>query len=298
MMQYKIAQSGTPIKYLLDRILFNFIDKMSRRSLKNHKSVGPLCASTSDLITHRLISTGSFENLHLDALDVLLNQASSIPGLTIDQHGTFVDVGANIGIFSIRYSPYFTNVIAVEANPITYQVLSANIAMRQCSNVQAICVGASNVSNSAPIKVDKGGNLGWSSLHDSLILQDRATFTVDIKLEPLDNIVGIAPGTRVSLLKLDIEGHEAAALEGARTILRNHRPAVLYEKNESAGSDPCAEILMAEGYNRFVIFKRKINSLMPFSKSEVMAYDVEPDKSGTSALILCFCDDSIANMAS
>lgn len=290
-MQYEISKSGRLTKYLLDRFLYNIVEKISRRSLKHKNAVGPLCASTSDLITHRLISTGSFENLHLDALDMLLSDQSSIPGLCFDHSGTFVDVGANIGIFSIRYSPYFKHVVAVEANPITHQVLTANIAMRQCPNVEALCVGASNTSTQAPITVDKDGVLGWSSLEDSSILEKRDTYTLDIKLERLDDILGVRADSCISLLKLDIEGHEAEALEGARNILREHRPAVLYEKNDTLGPDRCAEILIAEGYDRFVIFRREFNALNPFSKSQIIARDVIPQETGAAALVLCFCDN-------
>lgn len=289
----KLSRGDSFAKLAFDQMLYSIVGRLSRRSMQDSRSVGPLCASTTDLITHRLIATGSFERLQLDALDAILGSAARIEGLHIQKDGLFLDVGANLGIFSIRYATFFRRTLAIEANPLTYHVLCANLLLRQCNSVEALCVGASNCDESSFINVDKSGMLGWSSIDKAGILEARETFQAAIQLRPLDDIVSeIYPEIHVSLIKLDIEGHEYFALEGADEIIRTHNPAVLYEKNSSSGVDRCAEFLRKRGYNRFMVFRRKTSFAFPFSRSSIFASEIDPNTSGSAALVLSFIDPS------
>ncbi len=166
-MRFAVVRGRSTIYHLFDRFLYHLVRLMSYRSLTAAASVGPLCASTSDLITHRLISTGFFETLHLAALDAILDNPSLIPGLRLKSDGVFVDVGANIGIFSIRYAKFFRKVLSIEPNPITFNVLTANIIMRRFSNIIAIGQGASNSKRKALLNIDTKGVLGWAHLEKS-----------------------------------------------------------------------------------------------------------------------------------
>lgn len=293
-MHYHLARHDSTIKLIIDQICYLLLSKISERSLRNRNSLGPMCASTSDLITHRIIATGSFERVQFDALDALITGSSNIAGLNIRKDGIFLDVGANIGLFSIRYQPYFSKVLAIEANPITFHVLQANILLRGCKGLHAICIGASNRTAPSSLKVDKDGMLGWSSIDDSEVLKNRDTFQVDIDLMEIDNILSIhCSDLPVSIIKLDIEGHEIAALEGAARTLDKFHPVVLYEKNSPAGIDVCASFLMGFGYDKFVVFERDLNLANPFSKTAVFAKAINPKSLGETALICAYREQEV-----
>jgi FkbM family methyltransferase len=57
---------------------------------------------------------------------------------------------------------------------------------------------------------------------------------ITVRLEPLDDAVpdGYAP----ALIKIDVEGGEEAVLRGARRILREHRPTVIFEHGLGAAN--------------------------------------------------------------
>ena len=48
----------------------------------------------------------------------------------------------------------------------------------------------------------------------------------------LDSVIQTLGITHISLLKIDVEGFEPHVLRGARQLLAEHRPVVIYEYNE------------------------------------------------------------------
>lgn len=48
----------------------------------------------------------------------------------------------------------------------------------------------------------------------------------------LDDILAIE-GPRVSLIKIDVQGHELEALRGANAVILHHRPALILEHEDS-----------------------------------------------------------------
>ena len=134
----------------------------------------------------------------------------------------FVDVGANIGYFTLlaarRVGPT-GRVIAVEANPRTFRLLEANVRLNGCANVALHHVAAGEAAGFATLFEREAGNAGG----------DQVDFTGDGKIEVkrLDALVGEQP---VRLIKLDIEGAEAKALRGASGLLeRADAPDLVFE---------------------------------------------------------------------
>ena len=130
-----------------------------------------------------------------------------------------VDVGANFGYFTCLAGARIGTagsgrVFAVEANPEMVRLLHANLAINwsMCPvDVFAVAAGekAGRVRLSQP--VDRAANA-------SLTPSDEAdALSFEIQMKPLDALV---PKTlAVDLLKIDVEGHEAGVLKGARKLL-------------------------------------------------------------------------------
>ena len=137
----------------------------------------------------------------------------------------FVDVGANIGFFTLlasrRVGPT-GRVIAVEANPRTFGLLEANVRLNGCANVDLRHVAAGEAPGFATMFEREAGNAGG----------DQVDFTCEgasgaIPVERLDALVGNGP---IRLIKLDIEGAEAKALRGATGLLeRGDAPDLVFE---------------------------------------------------------------------
>jgi hypothetical protein len=75
-------------------------------------------------------------------------------------------------------------------------------------------------------------------------------------LDEVDAVEGIT--SAVSLMKIDVEGHEPEVLRGAKSVLKRDGPVVLFEILSGPVGQACIEMLRACGYDRFVTFKRAL----------------------------------------
>ncbi|WP_158091516.1 FkbM family methyltransferase [Bradyrhizobium canariense] len=235
----------------------------------------------NDLIGQRIIGTGSFELTQFDAVDQLISDPRSLLNMQPDLAGAFVDVGANIGLYTTRYAPSFERTFAIEANPATFHILQANVAMARSPHVEALCIGASNRTGSAEIHVAQNGMLGWSSLSAR---DDLATYPVSIKLDLLDNILsGARP--RIALMKIDIEGHELEALEGSFGTIQKDGPIILFEALSPDAAKASINLLRRASYQRFYAFSRLRNFRSLVNGLPVTVAKIDPESPAGHALI-------------
>ncbi len=138
----------------------------------------------------------------------------------------FLDVGANIGSYTVLAAggPR-ARVTAVEPIPTTFAKLQANLSLNRIElRVNACCVGLS----------DKRGVLRFSSGLDTVnhvLAPDESLPAIEVTVMRLDDLVG---DDCPVLIKIDVEGHELAALNGAaRTLANPNLLAVVMETNGS-----------------------------------------------------------------
>jgi FkbM family methyltransferase len=161
--------------------------------------------------------------------------------------GVFLDIGANIGAYALFATliPTVERVVAFEANPETVAELKANIAL----NGLAIEVQDKAVSN-APGAVSFGvvsKFSGANSVVDTSI-HGQAAFHKQVTVEAvtLDQLFSDPVG-RPLCLKIDVEGHEAQVLEGAKAMLAANRAVIQMEGYDDSAS---ARLLGELGYVR------------------------------------------------
>lgn len=163
--------------------------------------------------------------------------------------GTCLDIGANIGNHALFFADHFAAVLAFEPNPRTFRLLALNAELRP--NIRCCNVGLSDADGPARLAVT-ADNLGMATLHGG------AGAAVDCELRRLDGL-DLLDGQRVSLMKIDVEGHEAAVLRGATALLARDRPVVVLEQTAAeieGGSSAAIELLRQHGYRRFWTFER------------------------------------------
>lgn len=143
--------------------------------------------------------------------------------------GTFVDVGANVGVFTVvgsRLVGPTGRVLAIEASPGIRPFLEHNLKANSCSNSRMITKA---VADNGPGKIDfwqaPGDRFGMGSLAPQF-----AGSPVAVDVDTIDHILAEAAVDRVDVLKIDVEGFEAAAFRGARALLqREARPVIVFE---------------------------------------------------------------------
>ena len=143
-----------------------------------------------------------------------------------------IDVGAHMGLFALVMAAHCREVLAFEASYTSYQQLCANALVNHAPHVRArhAALGAPE-ERGARRTLFVQNDVGKASLNQ--IAYAPARRKEEVSLQCLDDIVQLSPQThQIGLLKITVEGYEFKVLQGARRILREHRPAVLFECEE------------------------------------------------------------------
>ena len=156
------------------------------------------------------IESPKYEARHRDTI------LSSIP-----QKETFVDVGANLGIWSIAMSKHFKKVIAFEPSPRNRECLEQNVSDQ--IDIRPYAVGN---KNGVVQFYDAIKNCGDSKLVSSDFPTKRKQYEVDVVRLDDQNI------SQCSLIKIDVQGHELPVVLGAEQIITEQQPWVIFEINE------------------------------------------------------------------
>jgi FkbM family methyltransferase len=176
-----------------------------------------------------------------DELDLLM-QALAPRGAG---RGQCLDIGANIGNHALFFAEHFAAVLAFEPNPRTFALLQLNAALRP--NVRCLNIGLSDAAGQATLAVP-ADNVGMATLQPGAPGQ-----AVACELRRLDDLPQAA-AQRVTLIKIDVEGHEAAVLRGGAALLQRDRPVVVFEQTpqdiDAQGNSAALQLLRDAGYRR------------------------------------------------
>ena len=244
---------------LISDFLLNAIAASMRKRAKRLHRSGGIVVPIDDLIGIRMFATGSYEQTSLDGI------VDYVAETDIGRDGIFVDVGANIGIYSIVLSELFTRQIAIEANPVTFKILEVNTELSGMKNTQLINVGLSDTCREGTIFVPRSGNLGWATLNAAHV--EESAVGLSVPLKTLDSLIGEndIDASRIKLIKIDVEGHEINVLKGASELLRRYKPALLCEVLSHDEGRPLQELLGDFGYRHMSVFERRWSPSAPLS---------------------------------
>jgi FkbM family methyltransferase len=138
-----------------------------------------------------------------------------------------IDIGANVGHYTLRLAELVGRdgrVIAIEPVPVTFALLSANLISARLQNVSLFNIAASDTTTIAGIDIPGGDQLSGNYYQAHLSTASNAALS--IMCAPIDNL---RLPRRISLIKIDAEGHEAAVLRGIHELLRRDRPVLIVE---------------------------------------------------------------------
>jgi FkbM family methyltransferase len=144
----------------------------------------------------------------------------------------FVDVGANIGFFSVLAARLVGNtgrVYAFEPDPENAAILAQNVAtLPHPGTVNIIQVGAGSQSQVGYL-FRCADNFGDHRLFDTgeTDADGRMRQTIPIRIQRIDDILGAEK--RVDLVKVDTQGFEVEVFRGMEQTLQKFRPLLLFE---------------------------------------------------------------------
>ena len=139
-----------------------------------------------------------------------------------------VDVGANVGVHTVRLAKLVGargEVIALEPDEELAHRAHGNIMLNRLSSVHDINAAASNEAGDE-VQLYRPGSRDTNRARASLLRHSHLTGSVTTV--PVVTIDDVCPGP-VALIKIDVEGHEAAVVRGASATIDRYSTAVIFE---------------------------------------------------------------------
>ena len=190
---------------------------------------------------------GEWAQQEMDLFDQILTQQSNV-----------IDVGANIGTHTVYFSSKCNQgtIVAIEPQIYIFEMLATNILVNGCYNTIPIHAGVSdkagkaNLTNINPFSEQQKVNYGEYKV------QLDSENGLETNIIVLDQFINMP---KFNLLKIDVEGLEVSVLNGAKKLIKQHRPFLYLEFNNKDGNDQLLEKIYQLGYIPFWHVYTKFN---------------------------------------
>jgi|SRR3989344_3355771 len=179
--------------------------------------------------------------------------------------GLFVDVGANIGRFSVKMGNKLRNsgkVICFEPEEENFNALKKNISL---NNLDGIVIPVKKGCYSSTRKINFYIHKG-ATRHSIFDKSDKKTTIGVVKLDDF-----LKNEKNIKLIKIDTEGADFEVLMGARQIIKKWRPVLIFEISGNHSQEKIKnkiyDFLKKEGY---IIRKINYSNSIAFPKEKKM----------------------------
>lgn len=179
---------------------------------------------------------------------------------------TVIDIGANIGYFSLLASSLVTNsgrVIALEPEQDNFRYLLRNIRLNESSNIKALNIAAGDSKKEIDLFIDPlndgGHSLCGITPESRELLGDRDVVLSTVQMDTLDSLLSAENISNIKIIKIDTEGWEFHTIQGALSVIKRFSPAIILAEINRSGlrragaSERYLRLLMAElGYSLYI----------------------------------------------
>ncbi len=249
-----INQTQTFREFLLSRkdgkknhLFFSEYARRAKKYINTYPSKYLACFAF-DGDTARILTHGSPEKEELECVFGYLKANNLI-------HGQAIDVGANYGMHSLRFSEYYEHVYAFEPHPAVYKLLDFNTSYNNPkSNISIFNYGISSEESEMTLYDYKGQNIGGSTFELRSVKDHDNAIKFECTLKPLDD-EGEIRNKDIGLLKIDTEGHELSVLKGAENFISEQKPVILMEDwfSSKGNESDSIKFLRKLGYKNFLV---------------------------------------------
>lgn len=234
------------------------------------------CDETSGFLYRSTVGDAIGRALHWRGLSDWEAETIRIMVPLFREGGTFVDIGANTGPYTLlacAINPHIS-VVSFEPVPRIRDALSENVSLNGWSARVEI----------RPEAV--GDQVGTSMFHiphasvptsASLNPEGFRGIPGELVEVPLTTIDTVTTGRTVDIVKIDVEGFEDGVLRGMTRILTKDRPAIVVECNPGGPHAEVERVLARHGYSFFHLSRHRAYS----------AAHIDPERHIESRNVLC-----------
>lgn len=211
---------------------------------------------TKDIISRHLTNRGSWEIRHPRELGALAGRA-------IPANGTFLDIGANLGWYSLLFAKIGYNVIAIEPMLLNRQAFQATMCLNpdirdRVQLVQAALVAPEDRNLQCVLyatATNRGNGILTCTANETELPCDLAKPGVTngacevVPTLTLDRLLKDQNPKSVDVVKMDIEGYECNVLRGGQSLFQKFHVKLLQAETKQQQVAECfAKEAKAHGY--------------------------------------------------
>jgi FkbM family methyltransferase len=146
----------------------------------------------------------------------------------VDQDSTCIDIGANIGVYSVLLARTARRVISIEPHPEFADHLRRNINLNRFNNVELYSCAVSTKSGSATLYAPNSSMANkTATLKNVTPYIPEQSVQIQVKMRTLDSICESEP--KVDFIKIDCDWYDADIILSGIDTIRKHRPVILFE---------------------------------------------------------------------
>ena len=172
------------------------------------------------------------------------NLLSGEPGIK-----TFFDIGANYGTHSLLLLSQGISTVSFEPN---YSLNESFQLLCKENNLEGRMENYALSDTSGRVKLHFPADATWlGTIVDSeasVLKESHQMQSIEVPMITLDEYVRTM-NTIPDLIKIDTEGNEISVLKGARELIKNRRPLIIFESNSGEKRDPIWEYFRNAGYH-------------------------------------------------
>lgn len=185
-----------------------------------------------------------------------------------------LDVGSNIGYYATLESKMVGSdgkVIAIEPSPLNFKYLKHNLELQNKSNFIAHNLACGDKDGKIDFLIFKNKSNYCQVLQSNESVPED-TEIVSVPLKKIDSIIQDLDISNLDLLRMDIEGYDWHAIEGAKQTIHKFKPMIKIEIHYSVigpmKTKQLFDFFKSEGYDKVFLISEKRD---PVSKSKTKA---------------------------
>ena len=180
-----------------------------------------------------------------------------------------IDVGVYRGVYSYEMSKYSEKVHSFEPNPIIFKYINKNLK-KFIKNIHLYNFALSNQNKTMNLKIpirnsnsnkeifEEYYEMGKATIHNENNFENYENFEIQTKKIDEFNF-----DNKISLIKIDVEGHELEVIEGAKNTIKRDKPVLLVEIEKQYTKKEVAEsinFINSLGYKSYFFNKKDLKS--------------------------------------
>lgn len=177
-------------------------------------------------ISHSQIGSIAFGDLESPVQEAMVRHLP--PGAVM------YDIGANIGFFSLLGArltgPEPGHVYAFEPAPVNAEAIQVNAARNEFPNITVIAKAVGEAPGR--VRLQLVDDAAWSRL-EAYGVHPLTEDVLEVEQVTIDELLATGDIRPPQLVKIDVEGAELAVLEGMRSTIAAHQPAIICELHDT-----------------------------------------------------------------